>query len=744
MSFVQSLRMKEIVEYCFSIGISLLLLSLLSNQYKWWDQSGKLVFSTWYWSAIPGALLSLVAIFISRGFPKIKFEAFALMLIPLFFSDWFTRDYNLLQGPPIRGEMILAALATFFCLRARLMPFPLVVIASSLILSATFFYAADGRILFSDDHPTFQFRLEQLRQTFPSIPFFHPLWNAGVDARDFFATGALNVFTIFAPLIYAFPVQSSYNVIITLLLFLVFPGALYLAAHYEGLKRPAPFIAALLGLTLSLLWYRWALKYGTIGFITAAAFIPLNLVVAGIAISPGRSIPRSLAILSIFSVSFSLCWSLNGFVLLPAIILACAFMKRVLRKRYIPYIIAGILLINIPWMLMFVKVSKVTNFVQAKTLVDARHVPKAEPDTRQAVPSALLATPDESTSDRATPRVRKGSFNLQASLDEVRNAAVSANPILFMLFVPALFALQTGSRAVFNTSIIALGIVGAVLSPVKPQLELSRMLLIMLLLLCIPVAEVVRQIFDRAISEKQSLSAIAAIALGSVLFAAPFSVAGILGNRSIEQYHFAGDEVQNLADAIETFGGDGRVMFSGFVLHDLSGGHLAPLAFRTSKPLMASSHVHDVWWYKPILPPEFRGRNLEGVLEYMDLFNVSAVLAHEPGWKHFFDHHKSLFERKWRGHTFSLFLRKNYQSNYFLSGSGKIDSVEVDKVKFSLDSASAVLKFNYFPFLKVEGCDLSAHEYSASVKLISLNNCPTHTTLILQSVSPLSRLLMPG
>ncbi len=52
-----------------------------------------------------------------------------------------------------------------------------------LLIAGLFLALADGRLLLSDDHPSFLYRLHLLKEHFPAIPFYNPQWNAGYSAR---------------------------------------------------------------------------------------------------------------------------------------------------------------------------------------------------------------------------------------------------------------------------------------------------------------------------------------------------------------------------------------------------------------------------------------------------------------------------------------------------------------------------------------------------------------------------------
>jgi len=306
------------------------------------------------------------------------------MLGVLFFSDWLARGYNLFQGPSIRGEILLGAGITWFFLRRSFNPVvSLVALLTPFFLTWCFTDAAAGRLIFSDDHPVFQFRLESLKQNFPRIPFFNPLWNGGFDARVFFATGALNIFLPFYPIIALFDVGSVYNLIVIAIVFFLGPLATYGAARLERYPHPAPAIAAILQVTVSLMWYRWALNYGTLGFVVSASLVPLNLALTHLIFARDRELTRPLTFLAAVSFSLMICWSLAGTIFIPCVVLAAMMAPRLLRKRHVPLLAALLLGLNLPWIALFWSVSNVGSFIKAEKpqIAAPRATASAEPAT---------------------------------------------------------------------------------------------------------------------------------------------------------------------------------------------------------------------------------------------------------------------------------------------------------------------------------------------------------------------------
>jgi len=180
----------------------------------------------------------------------------SLGLVAVFFSSWLCRPYSFFQGPDFRRELAVATIVAgallFVSWRRVVIALPIVTTIWSVW---TFLEQSGGSILFVDDHAMFIFRLNLLKENFPSIPFWSPLWNAGIDARDFFATGALNAFVLASPLVYLFPVESVYNIIIAGILFVLVPTSSYLAARVLNAERVVASLAAVLAMSSSLFWY---------------------------------------------------------------------------------------------------------------------------------------------------------------------------------------------------------------------------------------------------------------------------------------------------------------------------------------------------------------------------------------------------------------------------------------------------------------------------------------------------------
>ena len=713
-----------------SLAAAAAIFGAVSSVTYWWAPASRVhIFPSGSHALFFAGVLCLIAFSLNRftlAGLRLNTWGFTGGLLLVFFSDWLCRGYNLFQGPSIRGEIILFSLISAVILRR--MPkrfFEMWTIAGLALLAACFLLESEGRILFSDDHSSFIFRLSLLKENFPRIPFYYPLWNGGINARDFFSTGALNIFLINFPLIKLFDVTRIYNYVIVNSLFVLLPLCVFLAARIEKVPAPGPAIAALLSVSASLLWYRWALKYGTMGFVTSAALAPLNLALLCKLLSRERDFSLLNAVLLVLAFSLMALWTPSSLIFVPAAAAVLLNVRSVLKRRHAVLAAAIFVCLNVPWIVLFISVSNVGKFLRAETAIHN---------------TAYQDDEQDSVSGQLTPRTFRhrgaGVLNLKKSLKIVRETAVSTNPLILFTAVPGLLLLGAASRRLYAATAVWLLFLGSIAVPLKPQLELDRMLIVLTIIMCTPTASALQQLFTAA--RGSARLALASLTCGFLLTGL-FCAAGLLSNRTMEQYFFARDSVARMAAAVQEHAAGGRVLFSGQVLHELSDGHFAPLAVISGQPLVASSPFHTLWQYTQVFPRSYLERNFNGIREYLNVYNVTAVFAHDPKWRNKFLERPEEYQMVWSEGPFLLFKRLDYSSNYFHKGSGEFVSQTSNSVTVRLHSKDAVLKFNYFPFLQSSTCRISPERVSPEVKLIKLSDCPENATVTINSQPPWRR-----
>lgn len=702
--------------FSFALGLSLAFAAM--GAVRVWSGAGPTIFPALRCSILAVLpFMGFIAVWARRRGERLSADpfGFALSLGALFLTDWLTRPYNLLQGPVIRGEIILGAAAgAFFIGKSVKFPAARALLISLTIMCSSFLTESAGRLLFSDDHAAFIYRLSLLKNNFPNIPFYFPLWNAGIDARDFFATGSLNFFLIFWPLLKFFEISVVYNWCIAVLLFAILPASIFTASRILSVEKCGAALAALLGACSSLLWYRWALKYGTVGFSVSAALVPLVFALWVKVLNRDRFLTAIDAFGLITVTSLMLFWSPSVLVFVPAAA-ACLFaLPRLIKKKYVISVLALLAVINIPWMGLFVTSSKVTSFVSNQKEVAANRGQGLSDDSDKSV--------------RPMPR---------RALGTVRENSVSTNPVIIFLCLPGLLLLRRDSRAIFAATALWLLILGSVISEYKPQLELERMLVILGIILSIPAGAAASHVLNNC---KTGLQKTAAVILCGFLAASPLSASALLHNRLYDHYFFREPIVDRVIQAIKEFSGGGRALFSGFILHELSRGHIAPLALEANVPLAAKTPFHDKWRYESIFPAEVLQGPDSAMDRFLDLYNAGFILAHEPNWGKYFTDRKDKYNLKFSDGRFSGFTRNGFKSNYFLEGRGEIISQTESSIRLKVETKNAVLKFTYFPFLKSTSCKIGGRKVEFNLVFIALADCPINQKIEISSVSPAERL----
>jgi hypothetical protein len=720
-----------------SFGLLVVMLGFSGGAWYLWERSAEALIPAGRYLVVIGVVCIIAAqalawfkekrILSRQNFADGRVWAFGL--IAIYFSDWLGRPWGFFASPLIRGELLLGIGVMHLLLKGQWSRFfAALPIASALLLLWSFDVASNDRLLFSDDHTMFMFRLRLLRENFPSIPFWSPLWNAGFDARDFFATGALNAFLLAAPILYAFSVESVYPYVIATLLWVIPPLSVFAAARLLDIPRVGATLAATLALTSGLVWYRWGLKYGTVGFITSTGLFPLVVALAIRHITSTRpSWKLSLALT--MCATLMLLWSPAGVAAAPIALVILPALPRLIRSPRHLCTLGLIIALNLPWMSMMWKVSKVGRFLGSPTTSVAQHGAGALHTTPTSPPGE----------DAKVYRHKAGGVDKKKTLTHWQGNAAALNPLLFIFGVPAVLSL---SRLLFpyfaalGTWLLLLGTIGVSL---KPQLELDRMIVIAAMLTTIPAGHFLALLFSR--SSEGALSRFAAYVAGAFVLVAPFAATSVVLNRADDRYTFANSDVGEMTEIMREHAGGGRVFFTGCVLHELSGGHLAPLPLWTHTEMVASSYAHNIWRYEQPFPQSSLDHGDEGIQEYLDTMNATLVAAHEPHWIEYFRARPTEYSQVWRGERFLLFKRVRYQPTPTLTGGVSSLSFSSNSLTLTPTSETVVLKYRFFPFLTSSGCILSPFSHGSGLELIQLSNCTPGQPVTVRSVAPIQRLM---
>ncbi len=698
--------------YLLGLGVGVFEVALFAGGLHLFSTHGLTVFPSTAIACATGLLLCASSFVTSRRHSW-RFEDFTwallLILALVVFSDFPHRLRNSFHTQWPVAETLAAGSLAYLLLRLRPRWFlPALFACGVMVGLGGFLQEANGRLIFSDDHPCFLFRLEQLKRNFPFIPYYSSLWNGGYEAREFFPSGVLNVFFIFSPLIYLFDVTALYNFIVLGVIFGLAPLSTFCAARILQLSYSAAWIAAIITLYPSLYWYRWALSYGTMGFLTAVTLMPLVIAQLAKACDTTRHFTPRDCIVFCTATCLMLFWSLSTAALLPLVLLILWHSKTLLRKPLFILSCVLIFALSLPWMLVFLKASNVGQFVQAQ--------PKDAASNEEGVTPAQV-----------NPKIKAElqPFTAKGMLARVREYGTSMNPLVAFLALPAIFFLPRGTRRfTFLLLLPWLLLLGSWVSFIKPQLELDRMLIVFAFLAAIPVGNFLTVAFSHSIDSWKRIPRWAgAICASGLLALVPWRSYQVVSNETIQRYHFAAPYVAELRDIIRQHANGGRTLFAGFILHELSQGHVAPLPVWTGVPMIAASYQHNMWHYTDVIPRSFRDRKKNGILEYLESYNVSLIVAHENKWKHWYRAQKKLFIEVGKAGPFVVFARRQFVADYFLQGSGTLVSERESKISLIPAQADVIIKFTYLPFLESSSCRILPAQIAEGVQFIELRDC---------------------
>jgi hypothetical protein len=580
---------------------------------------------------------------------------------------------------------------------------------------AALIFQSHGSFLSNDDHTSFIFRLMLLKENFPFIPFYNPLWNGGYDAREFLASGVLNFYLLFYPFIQLFDIQSIYTILVGLLLFLILPLNVGYSTWLISKNKLAAVFAAILAIGNSTIWYKWAFTYGTIGFITTASFLPLSLAII-IKFIESSSSSILLRISLIVVTTLALLWPLGGLVLLPVAFFGLPLFFDSKKRVTTIVTLTSLVLVNSLWITLFFVSSPIMGVIE----------------------STSMTTPNNSAEKKTLPTVSANSV-LEKSVSQFS----TTNLVLVGLLLPGLASIPSLlARRVFSTTIAWLLFLGLIVSQLKPRLELERMLLIAALLGSVPAGVAAGTVLRSALSPTKNILRSAATALLCLIMGSiPWWIVRLINNQSTEKIAFAGPVTHDLAQAIVTHGGEGRILFAGFTLHDVDGGHVAMLPQLTGKPFVAAGYYHDEWRYHDIIPRSFLARKRVGIEEYHTLMNVSAVITHEPFWRKWYTKRKKFYELVSKVDKFTVFKRKAFNPSYFVEGNGSVTAATNNSVTLRMLTPSATLKFKHYWFLEAPPCTIGSKNIGESLDFVHISNCPIGTLVTLRSISPFQRVV---
>ena len=550
--------------------------------------------------------------------------------------------------------------------------------------------------IYSDDHPSFMFRIWIFAQTFPQQWNYNPLWNAGVVDFVGVSSGANGVALLSMPLLHGDNIASVYTLIIGLLFIVLMPLLSVWALFMCGLRRSIPWVGGLFALGVSKHFFLWLLHFGTVGASLSVAFLLPTLCALFRIMWLGRTGYRDVLGL-VVSLAFLCAWPPGALMAAPFLISLCLCRRWTLHKfktLAVAGLVVGLLYIRTLWLLLFAD-TELMSFVTHSD--HAEHGPGAD----------LSMT--------------KGFELLGAHL-------VEAHPLLIFAGVGGvLFLRQKALRRWWIPGVVGLLFLAGWGEQLLPRLQLSRMAIPLLFIVVAPAAVLTGRILDRGRSALLKGALVALLVMGG------WNVGRIYANGGSVPYKTWPPQVDQVIESInEHCPENTRVLFAGKTVHTYGRGHVALLPVLTGKEMIACDYYHfppEQVEYE--MPPAAWKTNPQKTREFIDHWNAGLILTRHDDWKAFFDSRENDFELVQQFSDKAVYRVKN-PAGPFEVGSGEIDA-ELNRISVKMDDgvSEAVIRYQWHPRLSVSsGATIYPVEKGPGVTLIGIRSEGTQEVTI--------------
>ena len=599
-----------------------------------------------------------------------------------------------------RALFLLAfALVVLFAVIPRRIPswaVFLLLLISQLYLTFQLFDVTGGLPLQRDDHPSFLYRLQILRETYPQIISYDPRWNGGRIATELLQTGVLTVAPFFIPLGKLFsgvPMEKLYTPFIAFLFHWLFPWLFYLGLRLFGADRATALWGALLSLYPNRYFFINLLPWGVFPSLLAMALVvPAAGALYRIVVlkEPGVVAGLTLA-LSLTLASF---WPASFFTFLPLALLAVIALPGIDRRSFawLTLSVALFLLLVSPWLRALLTSGEITKL--------------------SGLGTARTGMPDWN--------------NVRRNLEHLN----FLSPLLLVFGIPALLARgdRTLRRWVLAFTVLYLLFLGLG-NEYKKQFQFLRIVNSVSYIMIVPAAFWMGRIFSFS---RRRDAAVRGVVLASVLFTV-YSAGYIWSNKGFERYSLPGETERQLVGLLkEEVPPTARVFWAGRTMHSFGGGHVASLPYLTGKMMMAADfyhfHIGEIGGSYDLMPREvLKGEGREERTEHwFDSWNVSHVVSVEGRWIRYLDGRPELYELIWEHKDGDFWLmayrRRNFTGSLFEVGSGSVE-VLPGRIRVRLDGTQekAVLRFAWIEDLVAEPpVTLSPHSLPGGIELLQV------------------------
>ena len=424
---------------------------------------------------------------------------------------------------------------------------------------------------YSDDHPSFLFRIAEFFGAFPWRENYVPHWNAGGVNSVITSSGVAGYALLGAPLwLLAEPhLAAPYVLLFAFVIFV--PWFTACAFRAAGISWTGALIGALLMLCGSRLYFVWMLHFGTVGASLAGAMLPAALAFLYAAIHRRPAAPRRV-FAGLFVALFLMCqWPPMMLLAVPLVLLAlCAWRhwwRPVVRGRLIW---TGVLVV-------LALLPTVAGSLLGKTVME--HV--LETPAGQGGLAARLRT----------------NF-----LSQTSGLLMNVNPLVLVAGAAGVWVMPWKWLRRWVAGVLLFLVLLFSVEPVcLPNMQLERMAIMAAGLLVLPAAAWLRVALDN----RSPRLLVARAVILALLVCSLTNLARVYKSRTPATYTGIRPSIRELTAWVrEQVPADGRLLFAGSVVHAYGRGHIAYLPLLAGREIMACDYYgFPAGWSSPAIRP---------------------------------------------------------------------------------------------------------------------------------------------
>lgn len=553
---------------------------------------------------------------------------------------------------------------------------------------------------YSDDHPSFLFRVTEFIGAFPWRENYVPYWNAGVVNSVITSSGVASYSILGLPFWLTIPIEKAAPIVFLMIFVWMVPWVTYGGFRAAGFGRVGASLAGTLILGQSFLFYLWLLRFGTVGASLSMAMVP-----------------------AVFAYLYSLLyqpkvsrWAFVGFLF-----------SVVLMGQWPPMLVFGVPLgiwILVEWKRwwyglnrwLFVGVAFAAAVLLVPTVVGAL--------MGKEVLGHVLDAPEKPV---VTWALAKKEF-----LTEIVSVCSDLNPLVLFAGL-AWFCWLPWRRVRLWVCVIGFFVfsISAWGPMFLPNMQLARMGLAFSCLMVVPTVCVVRKI----LLARGILAPVVQAMVMALILCTFQNVARYYGGRTDNPFVGMRPIVHELADCVtELVPPDGRFLFAGASVHAYGRGHTAFLPKLADREMMGCDYYGFPRGMVEMNYPPHRFRTLpDGCYRFAKLWGVTHVIAYRPDQVAFYEADTTHFRRcrhlqdtsEHQNCEYVIFEVVEPDVGRFLKGSGEVKA-DFNRFEVTIDprmtvGEEIVLRYNWHERLVAEGpVELYPYAVEPQEKLIGI------------------------